>query len=146
MGILGKVIRKVLRGELSKRLFEQYWTGQGNYYLSDREMITIAGEMQRLGAGYCTDSSFVKDNDSVVVQRRLINFYKSKDLANALGYATVYIHGNAVTGFYDDYDFNPKPLGIRGFIHEMKTRFMHIAGRLHGAKAFEILYGSVPGK
>ena len=144
VGIFGKMITVMLKGKLSKKLFVQYWTGRGDYYLSTEEMVDIAGEINRIGTRCCTDSSYVTGRDSVRMQRKIINFYFSKNLAHALGYSTVYFKRNELAGFYDDYDFNPKKWGVRPFFHEIKTRFMYFAGKLRGAKPFELFYGTIP--
>jgi hypothetical protein len=144
MGLLGKAISVVLKGRLSKKLFAQYWTGRGNYYLSTDEVVLIASEINKMGGRCCTDSAYITGCDSMQTQRKLINFYLSKELAHALGYSTVYFEKNILTAFYDDYDFNPKPWGMRPFFHEIKTRFMYWAGRLRGARPYEVLYGRKP--
>jgi hypothetical protein len=144
MGLLGRAISIVLKGKLSKKLFAQYWTGKGNYYLSTNEVVLIASEINRMGSECCTDSAYIKGYDSVHMQRKLINFYLSKELAHALGYSTVYFEKNILCAFYDDYDFNPKPWGVRPFFHEIKTRFMHWAGKLRGAQPYEVIYGRKP--
>jgi hypothetical protein len=144
MGLIGSMVRLVLPGKFSKKLFTHYWTGNGDYQLSDEELVSIASEINRLGSGCCTDSSYIRVNDSAQVQKKTINFYLSKELAHALGYCTVYFKGNMLTTFFDDYDFNPKPWGTRPFLHEVKTRFMHFAGKLRGAKPFAIVHGTIP--
>lgn len=147
LGLVGKMVSVLLKGKFAKKLFAQYWNGGGNYYLSDEEAVLIATEINRLGNGYCVDSSVVAGAGSnAMLKRKLYNFYTSAPLVDAIGYGTVYFNGNLMAGFYDDYDFNPKPKGVRPFIHELKTRLMHFMGKIRGAKAFEIYYGEVPGK
>lgn len=144
LGLFGKFVTYLLKGELSKKLFAQYWTGQGDYYLSQSEIVQIASEIDRLGVSGCADSSYIRTPDSVLLQRKLINFYKSGELSNAFGYGTIYLKGNVLAGFYDNYDFNPKPRGVRPFKHELKTRLMNIIGRLKGARNFKVFYGVQP--
>ncbi|MBL7727584.1 MAG: hypothetical protein JNM68_07865 [Dinghuibacter sp.] len=144
LGVFGSFVRLFLKGDLSKKLFARYWTGQGDYELSDTEITVIAQEITRLGNAGCTDSSYVRTADSVVLQRKLINFYLSGELSNAFGYGTVYLNRNELAGFYDNYDFNPKPWGTRPFKHELKTRMMHIIGKLKGARTFNVYYGIQP--
>lgn len=145
LGLVGKMVSVLLKGKFAKKLFAQYWNGGGSYYLSEEEAILIASEINRLGNRFCVDSSVVTGNESnMPVKRKLYNFYTSAPLVDAIGYGTVYFNGNIMTGFYDDYDFNPKPKGVRPFIHELKTRLMHFMGKIRGAKAFEIYYGEVP--
>lgn len=146
LGLVGKMVSVLLKGKFAKTLFAQYWNGGGNYYLSDEEAVLIATEINRLGNSYCVDSSVVGNDTNALLKRKLYNFYSSAPLVDAIGYGTAYFNGNVMAGFYDDYDFNPKPKGVRPFIHELKTRIMHFMGKIRGAKAFEIYYGEVPGK
>lgn len=146
LGLVGKMVSVLLKGKFAKNLFAQYWNGGGNYYLSDEEVVLIATEISRLGNSYCVDSSVVSKDANALLKRKLYNFYSSTPLVDAIGYGTAYFNGNVMAGFYDDYDFNPKPKGVRPFIHELKTRLMHFMGKIRGAKAFEIYYGEVPGK
>jgi hypothetical protein len=146
MGLIGSMVRLVLPGKFSKKLFTHYWMGKGDYQLSNEELISIASEINRLGPGCYADSSYIRVEDAAGVQKKIVNFYLSKKLAHALGYCTVYFNRNVLTAFFDDYDFNPRPWGTRPFLHEVKTRFMHFAGKLRGAKPFAIVHGIVPGR
>ena len=80
-----------------------------------------------------------------LVLLKVHNFYNSPEYFLALGRATIYYNqvGTPV-GFYDQYNFDPKPWGVRSYTNEVKTRAVNAAGSLHGATPFNIYYGIRP--
>ena len=72
------------------------------------------------------------------------NFYHSKEYALAFGRATIYYNQTGtVVGFYDYYNFDPKPWGVRSTENEMKTRSVNAVGTLYGATPFSVTYGII---
>jgi hypothetical protein len=71
-----------------------------------------------------------------------VSLYKSNAYAKALGQAFVFYNEQGLAvGFFDRYDFNPKPFGKRLFKYEIMTRGANIYGQLAGGRGFEIRYG-----
>ncbi len=83
-----------------------------------------------------------KYNESTKTFSTIIDFYNSDtDLKLSFGRATVYYIDNngkaTFTGFYDVYDFDPKPWGNRSFKNEVITRAYNVYS---SGKGFEINY------
>ncbi len=73
-----------------------------------------------------------------------VDFYKSSsnDLKLSFGRATVKFYYNksgyaVINGFYDNYDFDPKPWGTRSTVNEIITRAYSVYS---SGKAFEVKY------
>jgi hypothetical protein len=140
LGLSGGFIRMFIPGKRAKKLFTHYWTGGGDYYLNNEEIILIASEYNRLGNKVCEDSANI-NKDGEKYMRKRVNFYGSPKLAHAIGHGILFLKNNELAGFYDYYDFDPQPKGVRPSFHEFKTRTMNWMGRLRGAKPFKIFFG-----
>ncbi len=146
LGLMGNLIRERAGSEFSKDLFENFWLRRGDKNLTQTRFIDIWEELYSVDPRIFDrkGKKIVMDN-GVTLYAKTANFYSSSEYSLALGRATVFFDTNGTpVGFYDRYDFDPKAWGIRSNDAETKTRMVNREAKLHGAVAFDIIYGIVP--
>ena len=128
LGRLGNFIRDVsgkLNSDFEQRMFARYWKGKGDYTLTDYEFNDILSK-----------AVAVKITNDYV----LLSLYGSSTYDYAIGSATLYYSSeNSQLSFYDKYDFDPQPFGVRSYGAEWVTTFTSIASP-STARSFEIRY------
>lgn len=138
LGILGNWIRSTqLDNNFSKTLFERYWLGLGNYWLTDTEFQDICNQKT-----LDTPSDEIIDFIGEPCHKYVYSWYNSSKYALALGRASLYIRisDSSPIGFYDYYDFDPKTWpGNRTLTNELKTRGINYFSP-STAKGFDIVY------
>lgn len=124
--------------EAGKDMFERYWLGQGDMVLTKAQFTEIAELAKAQGADKIKGTVTTYNGRPATV--KVISFYGTAH-ANSLGSATLYYdaEGNAI-GFYDYFNFDPKPWGQRSFSAEVKTRMVNLDGYMFDAKPFKITY------
>jgi RHS repeat-associated protein len=110
LGIIGNFVRDVsgrLNSNFEKQMFGRYWNTEGDYTLSQDEFYDILSHA-KVG----------KISENYIV----LKFYHSDKYDFALGTATLYYSSeNSNLYFYDEYDFNPQPIGERNYFSEFAT-------------------------
>ena len=144
LGKLGNTIREKAGSAFSKDLFENFWNGNGDIELSSKEFAGILNYIKNespssspaLDAkGFSLDGGCVKDT------KRAVNFYSSPALDKAFGTATIYYNSKgAISGFYDNYNFDKKKWGSRSLKAEIQTRAVRISSPKSSSK-YDIKYG-----
>ena len=144
LGFLGNQIRNKAGSNFSKDLFENYWNGNGDKELTDKEFLGILLFLKKNGTstGNSTDVNLIDDDGSSAPGYvKVVSFYNSKKYALAFGSASIYYDSNnRVVGFYDRYDFDKKDWGSRSVSNEIKTRMVNNVSPSN-ARAFSIRYG-----
>ena len=144
LGFLGNQIRNKAGSDFSKDLFENYWNGNGDKELTDKEFLGILLFLKKNGTstGNSTDVNLIDDDGSSAPGYvKVVSFYNSKKYALAFGSASIYYDSNnRVVGFYDRYDFDKKDWGSRSVSNEIKTRMVNNVSPSN-ARAFSIRYG-----
>jgi RHS repeat-associated protein len=141
LGVVGNAIRDQAGSAFSQDMFQNYWLSGGNVNLSPSRFNSI---VNAAGAVKGSPWSVTLSNGQPGVAK-VHSFYNSSEYGLALGRATIYYNqaGTAV-GFYDNYNFDPKPWGERSYENEIKTRAVNTAGNAYGATPFNIYYGIRP--
>jgi hypothetical protein len=140
LGLEGDVMRGLLWPGFTRDLFDDYWQsgGQG-VRLGGPRFKDIADHASTLKP---EKVSQVTGPNGEALQARSYSFYGSPDYGRSLGKATLfYDRSGKPVGFYDYYNFDPKPIGERNLLAELETRGMHALGSWHGAKDFPVYYG-----
>jgi hypothetical protein len=124
--------------EAGKDMFERYWLGKGDMVLTKPQFNEIVEFAKSQGAEGIEGTPTTYNGQPAIA--KVISFYGTPH-ANSLGSATLYYDskGNAI-GFYDYYNFDSKPWGVRPFDAELKTRLVNLDGQMIGAKPFKIIY------
>lgn len=144
LGFLGNNIRRYAGSDFSKDMFENYWNGSGDVELTGKR---FAGILLDIKAGKFP----VKDPSPIILKnpngssssgtKYNVDFYDNQEYKLVFGRATIYTNNSGnIVGFYDYYDFDSKPFGIRSFKNELKTRAVRYASP-NKAKPFAIRYG-----
>ncbi|REG74750.1 RHS repeat-associated protein, partial [Algoriphagus antarcticus] len=134
----GNFYRNQMGTEAGKDMFERYWLGKGDMVLTKQQFKDIVKLAKLQGADVTIGTSTSYNGQQVIA--KVISFYGTEH-ANSLGSATIYYDtkGGAI-GFYDNFDFDAKPWGVRSFEAEVKTRLVNLDGQAVGAKPFKITY------
>jgi hypothetical protein len=132
------------KGELEKKMIENYFWKCGDYELTDTEFRRIVPFIQGQWS-LVMDSTIFFVNEEPYISKR-INFYGHPMYDFVFGYGWVIAdkRGRWV-GFRDRYDFNKAPLWgkrRRSLIAEIATRIMRLYA--HKTKPFNIYYGMLP--
>ena len=124
--------------QIESDYFHRYWYAEGDKILTNDEFDAIIS---------ATDNLESPDPSSVTINKKKY-VYKQYDLSNdstyggALGTCTIFYDGTTPVGFKDDYDFDPKPWGVReSEFGELLTRAMNELGPFYGAQNYHIRYG-----
>jgi RHS repeat-associated protein len=121
-----------------RRLREHYESKTGDdFFITQKEFKWL------ISKGKINHNEFIRVGDNRY--EASIDFYDSdKDLALSFGRATVSytsINGKIVyDGFYDKYDFDSKPWGVRTYKNEIITRLYN---GISNGKSFEIFYNKL---
>ena len=146
LGFVGNTIRKEAGSEFSKNLFENYWKGNGDVELSGERFAGILLYVKENApkSSNQTPVTLIGAPSGNVVghgSKRAVNFYSSSEYDKAFGTATLYYNSKGnIIGFFDHYDFDPKPWGERSYKNELITRAVETASPPE-AKDFKIRYG-----
>ena len=146
LGFVGNIIRKEAGSEFSKNLFENYWKGNGDVELSGERFAGILLYVKENApkSSNQTPVTLIGAPSGNVVghgSKRAVNFYSSSEYDKAFGTATLYYNSKGnIIGFFDHYDFDPKPWGERSYRNELITRAIETASPSE-AKDFKIRYG-----
>ena len=146
LGFVGNNIRKEAGFEFSKNLFENYWKGNGDVELSGERFAGIllyVKENDPKSSNQAPVTLIGAPSGNVVGHgsKRAVNFYSSSEYDKAFGTATLYYNSkDNIIGFFDHYDFDPKPWGERSYRNELITRAVETASPSE-AKDFKIRYG-----
>ena len=134
----GNFYRDQMGTEAGKDMFERYWLAKGDMVLSEAQFAEIVRLADKQGAAKVKGTPTTYNGQPATA--KVISFYGTAH-ANSLGSATLYYDadGNAI-GFYDYFNFDPKPWGKRSFSAELKTRLVNGDGLMFGAKPFKITY------
>lgn len=127
---------------MKKGFFDQYWFGKGDRKLTKREFAEIAAYAESVVGNYRKNGALkMVDAKGNVYYQNVISFYSNEKFDFAFGSATVAFNerGKAV-GFFDVYDFDPKPYGKRGLLAETVTRAVY-NNSPPMAKPYFIYYG-----
>ena len=141
--MIGNTIRNGLDSDFEKKLFSNYWEGNGDYTLSNEEFELIVSYAETLTPTSAHSVDIWEQDLHYTVKQ--FSFYGNANYDQALGTATLIYDtqsGNAV-GFYDYYNFDPKPIGVRSYSAEFQTRAVKYAGERQGARPFSVRYGAV---
>ena len=134
----GNFYRNQMGTDAGKDMFERYWLGKGDMVLTKKQFNEIVKLAKLQGADDIIGTSTNLNGQEVIA--KVISFYGTEH-GNSLGRATIYYNTKGVAvGFYDKFDFDPKPLGVRSFEAEVKTRLVNLDGKAVGAKPFKITY------
>ena len=143
LGPVGNMIRSFLSSDFSKTLFENYWLGKGDIKLSGKEFAGVLMYLKQPG-------TYVRNGDALLIGESgrsysgaiaTANFYSSENYALAFGTAEVFLNKRGhIVGFYDEYNFNALPWGVRSVKNEIKTRLVKAASP-RKSKDFFIRYG-----
>jgi RHS repeat-associated protein len=139
LGFVGNVIRNQLDTDLSKDLFENYWNSGGDVRLSTDQFGQIVRSAQTLTPTYTSE---IVTSYRSVLTRNTYSFYGTQ-FANSVGSGMIFRNqaGTAV-GFYDGFDLDSKDWGQRPYWKEALVRTAAAAASVHGAKPFNVSYGS----
>ncbi|MFV1883671.1 MAG: RHS repeat domain-containing protein [Balneola sp.] len=142
LGFMGNSIKvSQLDSEIEKDLFENFWLGLGDIYLTDSEFNELKEAI--LNEGKITSSNDV--NFSIFglefnFKRSVVSLYSSSKYDRAFGSLTVFTTSEGVpVAVHDYYDFDPKKFGERSDGAEIATRLVHYSAP-RKAKPFYILY------
>jgi hypothetical protein len=139
LGKVGNEIRSFLKSDFAKDLFEQYWLGKGDYWLSKKEFENVVLAAEKAGAKNIPGTVVVIHGHEYI--QKIISFYGSERYAKAFGTATMIYtkQGNAV-GFFDTYDFDYR-WGQRTIGAELQTDAVNLASHYAGnASVYRIFY------
>ena len=143
LGTLGDIIKSYLPEGISQVLFKNYWDGGSDLSLTG---VQFAGILMYLKSaetvGSIEATTLVGESGKEYGGfREQADFYGSEYYSLAFGRATVLLNmRQQIIGFYDEYNFDAKPLKERGVINEVKTRAVRIASPKQ-AKSYIIRYG-----
>ncbi|GMQ30629.1 hypothetical protein Aconfl_32720 [Algoriphagus confluentis] len=134
----GNFYRNQMGTEAGKDMFERYWLGKGDMTLTQSQFEEIASLAKAIGADKIEGKKIELNGKEV--NAKVISFYGTVH-ANSLGSSTLYYDlNNNPIGFYDVFDFDPKPWGVRPYDAEIKTRLVNLDGQMVGAKPFKIKF------
>ncbi|WP_222116056.1 RHS repeat domain-containing protein [Algoriphagus algorifonticola] len=134
----GNFYRNQMGTEAGKDMFERYWLGKGDMTLTQSQFEEIASLAKAKGADKIEGKKIELNGKEVIA--KVISFYGTVH-ANSLGSSTLYYDlNNNPVGFYDVFDFDPKPWGVRSYEAEIKTRLVNLDGQMVGAKPFKIKF------
>jgi len=123
-------------------MFENYWLGKGDVPLSRERFDAIVRHADTISP-IKVDEDFTDSGQRIL--RKSYNFSGSGELGQALGTASIFYNGPKAIGFYDEYNFDPKPFfsdeSERTTLQEIQTRGVRAIGP-RSAKPFEITYGT----
>lgn len=138
LGAAGNTIRNRLTSDYEKELFERYWLGQGNKVLTQSELDSA---VNALSTSIVSQSQVTINGTQYT--KTLVSFYANADFDQAYGSATIYYDSNGqAAGFFDNYNFDSKPWGVRPYRFEVQTRAVGTAGTTFGnAQSYEICNG-----
>lgn len=139
VNMVGRMIRSQVDSDFEKKAFDRYWTGGGDTALTTGEFQDIVNSAQ----GLPVLETFQVGTKSGSFIAHKFDFYSNEKYNAGLGSAwIIYGDGGRAVGFYDRYDFNSKPWGVRSIKAELQTRAVQAAGYYSGAAPYQITYGT----
>jgi len=147
LGPTGNLAREFAGSDYAERLFEHWWSGEGDMELERDRFDTAV----KYAEEHKDDRSVIRKTEMVVspdgeeLTRKTVRFYNNPELAGAFGDASIFYdkEGKAV-GFYDLYNMNKRDWTgeeSRTFWKEAGVRIARKAGLNHGAKDYHISFG-----
>lgn len=133
-----------MRGNLEKKMIENFFWKCGDYGLSKPEFNQLAEHAYQQWPEVTDSSFFLAGTEKFIL--KTINFYNNPLFDFAIGNGLVIANeSGTIVGFYDYYDF-PKTSfvkkGRRKFINEVITRIMKMYRKR--SKPFAMYYGIIP--
>jgi hypothetical protein len=139
LGVAANVVRSQLKSEFAKDMWENYIQGKGDVQLTDAQFKAITQQAAKLPP-LKTDQ--IPLEDGTVLTRKQFAF--RGEFAQAVGTASVFYSGNTPVGFYDSYDMNERPAGVRTSKAERETTVGRIVGKMSPTtRDFLIYYGVI---
>lgn len=144
LGFIGNNIRDHAGSEFSKKMFENYWNGEGDVELNSGRFAGILIYVKENNPSTSGKTEIKLSNangTSQAAYKQAVSFYSSPEYEKVFGTSTLYYnHQNQIVGFYDFYDFDSKEWGIRSIKNEIITRAVDFFSPSN-AKPFNLRYG-----
>ena len=125
IGAIGEYIGSLSKLGLGEDIFGNYWLGLGDVELTGAQFAGILMYIKNNNPNTSGEQNITLKGASGKTypgKSKVVDFYGSS-YERLFGRATLYYNqkGNIV-GFYDEYNFDPKPLGTRSLKNEIITR------------------------